>query len=243
MRLQYFLFGIISLITVSVLSSCSAFEDPSKRATANAEDTAIAATISVVEFQNETMVALRQTADAGVALSQQMTQSAGNPVAANPNANNTDSSKGPVTTPQPTAFGGGNSGGNSPTSIPTPIPTSPPATAIYSYATTTDTLDNAFCALSDVTEFSVNADIVYFVIEVQNLKPGVVFSLRVRGADGGLPGRDDNFWTSDTLYESTCIYYGIDADTMPFEVGTYRAILLANGEEVIESTFYLLADE
>ena len=243
MRPQYLLFGIISLIMLSILSSCAAFEDPSKKATANAEDTAIAATISVVEFQNETMVALRQTADAGVALSQQMTQSAGNSVNTNPN-NNTNSNLSVTNIP---AVDGGVPQGNLPTPSRVPPPaTSTPATANYSYATITDELDDAFCDLNDVDTFDLaTVDTIYFVVYVQQLKPGVNFSLRIENLSGGLAATDPNFWTSDAIYDSTCIYYGIDAETMggSFNAGSYKAILQANGAEAGSDEFYIVSNQ
>lgn len=246
MQLKYGLLGSLALISIIILTGCSAFEDPSKRATANAEDTAIAATLSVVEFQNETMVALRGTADQGMILSQQMTQSASNPVSANNNNSNGTVFGGST----PIAIDGGAPGGTQPTRPPQPtsipVPTATQATAIYSRATIADELDDAFCALNEVDTFDIaTVDTIYFVIYVQQLKPGVTFDLRVDRLSGGRVTQTPNFWTSDTLYESTCIYYGIDSEDMggQLSVDSFKAILFANTVEVASAEFYIVGNQ
>lgn len=253
MRQQTWFLGIVALIMAGILSSCAAFEDPSKRATANAEDTAVAATLSVVEFQNETMVALRATADAGVVLSQQMTQSANNPVSTSVSNTNTNTGDSVFGTAAP-AVDGGNPIGTVPTSTFTPsaiiaTPTTDTSgtngttTTVYSRATIASSLDDAYCALNNVDTFDLTSvDTVYFVVYVQNLQPGVSFSLRIENLAGGLAAVDQNFWTSDDEYASTCVYYGIDAQTMggAFTAGSFDAILQANGQNVINAEFYVM---
>ncbi len=251
MRQQTWLLGIVGLLTAFLMSSCAAFEDPSKRATANAEDTAVAATLSVVEFQNETMVALRATADTGVALSQQLTQSANNPASTPVNNTNSTTGSSVFGTAAPAVDGGNPIG-----TVPTPTFTLPAITptvdtgagtveTVYSRATIASSLDDAYCALNNVDTFDLtNMETVYFVVYVQNLQPGVSFSLRIENLAGGLAAVDQNFWTSDGEYDSTCVYYGIDSQTMggEFLAGSFNAILQADGQNVINAEFYIMGN-
>lgn len=231
-------FWILSLIMMVLVTSCAAFEDPSQRATENAENTALARTIAVVDVQIETMVALQATADSAALLSSQVTQIAGERDALRATLN--------IGVP------GANSGGFSPTSAPAPgstpsaldggAPAGPlpsPTTASgvqYVQATTSTTLLDNSCAANPQEMFRSDTEVIYFVVTVENLSAGTSFSLRI-SEEGQIRNLDTNFWTSDGFYDRTCIWYGIDSANIPFEPGNFTAELLADNRSVAQTSF------
>ena len=232
----------ILVIAVLVISGCAAFEDPSVRATENANSTAISNTVSAVEQQQETVSALQATADSAVLLESQVTQisaernklqstltalqTSGGAALSQP----TSIAPGPASTPS-TIDGGAPAGPG-----PSPTPPAGNAQARYVNPQIASSLTDSFCAANNQTTVSMGADVIYFVAIAQNIRPGVQYSLRI--TEGGqIRNLDTNFWTSDDNYESTCIYYGIDENNIPFEAGTYTAELLANNEPVAQANF------
>lgn len=221
-----------------VISSCAAFEDPSKRATQNAESTMMSSTISAVDTQIETVVALQATADSAVLLEAQLTQVAGERDA----LQLTVSASGQVTTgitvgqpnsnvgSTPSALDGGAPAGN----LPSP---SPPSTQTqYINGQTASQLTADYCAAAPQTTFSTTSDVIYFVVTARNLQPNVAFSLRI-SQEGQIRNLDTNFWVSDGVYDNTCIYYGIDSNNIPFEAGSYTVELLADTQSIAQTNF------
>lgn len=228
------------LLTSLLVGGCAAFEDPSQRATQNAENTALAETVSSVDQQQETLSALRATADSAVLLESQITQvaaernalqatltvigSSGGPApaqATNPNP-------GPASTPS-TLDGGAPAG---------PGPSSTPSNAgpQYTNSQMASALTDDFCAANNQANFEMGAETIYFVTVAQNISQGTRYSLRI-SEEGQIRNLDTNFWTSDDNYERTCIYYGIDENNIPFEPGTYTVELLVNDQTVAQATF------
>lgn len=237
-RIRWFsLWGIILFVILA--SGCTAFEDPSKRATENAESTALSRTISAVDMQNETIIALQATADSAALIEAQLTQVVAErntlqlTVAAIANSNN-----GGVVLSQPnanptpqggTTLDGGAPAGPGPSATPNQQPQ-------YVDTRISSGVNANFCALNNQSTFSMGTTIVYFVAVGQNIPRGVNYSLRI-SQDGGVLNQDPNFWTSDDFYESTCIYYEIDENNIDFEAGAYTVELLANNISVAQATF------
>jgi DNA-binding phage protein len=232
---------------VTFLSACAAFEDPSKKATQNAESTALWATVTLAGSQNETIVALRSTADGAAIMVQQATQvsverdqlratlsAMGNPGVVNqPNI--------PFGSTPPTAIGGGVPAGPQPTQN-TSVGQN---TTVGSYrnATTGATLTDDFCAGDSVTNFAADAPVIYFVTEGQNIPAGVEFSIRIT-SNNAVINQDTAFWTTDDTYAATCIYYAVDNLNIPnWAAGTYLIELLANNQSVSQVTFQIAGVE
>jgi hypothetical protein len=245
-------FSLIAIVIVLFITSCAAFEDPSQRATENAENTAFARTVSAVDVQLETMAVLQQTADGIEQLEAQMAQlqndrdrlatqiANGGQVVNNapaPTIDNSDPfisqpSLAPVPQQTQQALDGGAPAG------PQPTGTSVASQQFVNPVTSTD-IDESSCQALGVTDtFSMEADVVYFVVSAVNLEPGTNFTLQVMQGETTLD-TDPTFWTSDDFYPQTCIYYGMDAQNFEFVAGTYTAELLANGDIVAQSTFTL----
>jgi hypothetical protein len=234
-------FSLAFIITL-LGSACAAFEDPSERATANAQNTAVANTVSAIDLQNETVVALQATANNVSLLEAQVTQIAAerNSLQATvnalqggsnglPNSSAANTIPAPPTTPS-TLDGGAPAGPG-----PSVTPNAGQQTA-YVDTKTAGALTSDFCAANTQSSFGMEIDTIYFVTVARNINRGVQYSLRIT-QDGQIRNLDTNFWTSDTSYETTCIYYGIDENNIPFEPGTYTVELLANNQPVAQSTF------
>ncbi|MCI0712151.1 MAG: hypothetical protein L0154_18495 [Chloroflexi bacterium] len=243
--------SLVAIIVVLFVTSCAAFEDPSQRATENAENTAFARTVSAVDVQLETMAVLQQTADGVEQLEAQMAQLQNDrdrlatqvanggqfnsgPV---PTTNNSDpfftQQPSPIPAPQQTqAVGGGVPAGPQPTQA-------VPGNQQFIGAVTSTAIDQStFCALSPTDTFSTQAEVIYFVVTAVDLNPGINFTLRLMQGETTLD-TDPTFWTSDAFYEQTCIYYGMDSQNFEFMTGTYTAELLANNEVVQQAEFTL----
>ncbi|MBI5929362.1 MAG: hypothetical protein HY862_08645 [Chloroflexi bacterium] len=235
------------LVVMGLLSACAAFEDPSKKATQNAESTALWATVGVAQNQNETIVALIATADNASVLAQQATQVsverdqlratinavANNPV--NPGLSNIPFGS------TPPALDGGVPAGPLPTNqAGSSTTTQNNGTGIYVTATTGSTLTTDFCAADSLTTFASDAPLIYFVTVARNIPSGVEFSIRV-SSNGSVVNQDTAFWTSDDVYPETCIYYALDNANIPnWAAGTYTVELLANNQSVSQVTFQIL---
>lgn len=225
------------LLFTLLISACAAFEDPSKRATQNAQNTALWTRVHALETQESTLIALRQTADNAVIYQTQWAEAtlqvgilrATNNALSRPGAATLSSGSDTVFS-QPGA------------SIPaiTPQPT-PDSGTRYSQTTTSISKDNdTGCAIGVQNTFDSNTDVIYFIVRALNVMPGTTFGLRVLSQNEQV-ANDPEFWTSDAIYEDTCIWYGIDRDTMPFVPGTYTAELLANGIVRVRTTFIINA--
>lgn len=228
---------------VTFLSACAAFEDPSKKATQNAESTALWATVTLAGSQNETIVALRSTADNAALMVQQATQvsverdqlratlsAMGNSgVVGQPNI--------PFGSTPPTAIGGGVTAGPQPTQNPNTGQTT--GLGSYSTATTGATLTDDFCAGDSITNFAADSPVIYFVTVGENVPAGVAFSIQITSG-GVVVNKDTNFWTTDAVYEQTCVYYAVDNLNIPnWAAGTYLIELLANNQSVSQVTFQI----
>lgn len=235
------------LVTGGMLSACAAFEDPSRKATQNAENTAVWATVAVSKNQNETIVALIATADNASVLAQQATQvsierdqlrATVNAISNNPV---NPSLPGAAFGTTPPALDGGVPAGPGPTSqVGGSSTTQDTSTGIYVSATTASTLTADFCAADALTTFAADAPLVYFVTLARNVPSGVAYSIRV-SSNGSVVNQDTAFWTSDAVYDETCIYYALDNANIPdWAAGTYTVELLANNASVSQSTFQIL---
>ncbi|MCB9436020.1 MAG: hypothetical protein H6673_03390 [Anaerolineales bacterium] len=234
---------IWALLFTLLISACAAFEDPSKRATQNAQNTALWTRVHALETQESTMIALRQTADNAVIYQTQWAEAtlqvgilratnnalSRNPGVASSGSGNTGNSGGSVfSTTAPTV-----------PSI-TPQPT-PDTGTRYSQTTTSISKDeDTGCAVGVQNTFDANTDVIYFIVRALNVTPGTTFGLRVLSQNEQI-SNDPEFWTSDVIYDDTCIWYGIDRDTMPFVPGTYTAELVANGIVRVRTTFVINA--
>lgn len=241
-----FFLGFFSFsFVIFLIAGCDAFADPSQKATENAESTQLWATVGAIETQSSTITALRATADSAALLAAQATQLSlerdqlrGTISVLSALGNNSFSSQ-----PQPSTGGsplvatpstvdGGVAAGVGPT----------PAVqsgATYSQTTTTSRLTADRCAADTTADFATSTEIVYFVTVGQNIPAGTRFSLRISDVNGTVLNTDNSFWTSDDIYEQTCIWYGINADNITFEAGSYRVELLANDIAVTQTTFSL----
>jgi hypothetical protein len=246
-------YKLILLVSLSLLGAgCAAFEDPSHRATANAENTIIASTLSMVELQQETMVSLQATADSAVKFSAQLTQvnsernalratlggASANTGAGGGNPNTTG---GVVIrgTPNPGATPSTLDGGVPAGTGPSPTPALSPNIPAFENARTTSDLTADSCAINNQSTFSQSNNIIYFVVVARNLQAGTDFSLKIT-QDGVLRNRHVSFWVSDAFYETTCVYYGIDRQNIPdFEPGNYTVELLVGEEVVAWSNFVI----
>ncbi len=235
------------LVLMGFLSACAAFEDPSRKATQNAESTALWATVGVAQNQNETIVALIATADNASILAQAATQVSVERdqlrSTINAIANNPVSSGLPVAPfgSTPPALDGGVPAG--------PVPTTQSgsstnnSTGTYVSGTTASTLTADFCAADSVTTFAADAPLIYFVIVARNVLANVEFSIRV-SSNGSVVNQDTAFWTSDAVYPDTCIYYALDNANIPdWAAGTYTVELLANNQSVSQVTFQILGTD
>ena len=243
--------SLVAVVMMMFVASCAAFEDPSQRATENAENTAFARTVSAVDVQLETMAVLQQTADGVEQLEAQMAQlqndrdrlatqvANGGQFVNNapvPTTNNDDpffTQPSPIPSPQQTqALGGGVPAGTQPTATIT-------ANQQFPSAVTSTAVDETACRPIGVTDtFSMETEIIYFVVSAVNLNAGTNFTLRVMQGEEELD-IDPVFWTSDTHYEQTCVYYGLDSQNFQFLAGTYTVELLANNQLVQQAEFTL----
>lgn len=234
------MWGSLIIILVGFISACAAFEDPSKKATENAQNTALWTRVYALETQESTIVALRQTADGSVIMQTQWADATVQVGALR--ATNSALLRNPspptVATPNlpPTAIGGGAPAGPQPTEIPS-------LATRYSQATTSTDQDEDGCAVNITTSFEAETtELIYFIVRVSGVVPGTTYGLRV-SSFGQVVAVDPNFWTSDQAYADTCVWYGIDRDTMEFEAGTYSAELLANGVVAARTTFVITGEE
>lgn len=231
------LWGLFIGIFLALLSSCAAFEDPSKRATENAQSTALWTRVYDLETQQATIAALRLTAESANNMATQLANANGQinmlraTTAAQPRPLGT-------TVPGiPTAIGGGVPAGAFPS--PSPLPSSG---TTYAQTTTATGTDSDGCATQAQNIFTPDSEAIYFVTRALNLLPGTTFSLRIT-TNGRIVAADPNFWTSDTSYDDTCIWYNIDQETLPFVAGTYAVELLANNIVATSATFVIAGGE
>lgn len=244
--------SLVAIVMLLFVASCAAFEDPSQRATENAENTAFARTVSAVDVQLETMAVLQQTADGVEQLEAQMAQlqndrdrlatqianggqipsSASLPTVDNSNPYITQQPS-PIPAPQETqAVGGGVPAGPQPTEAVA-------GNQQFPSAVTSTAVDENACRPIGVTDtFSMQAEVIYFVVTAVNLNAGTNFTLRVMQGEEELD-IDPVFWTSDSNYEQTCVYYGLDSQNFEFLAGTYTVELLANNQLVQQAEFTL----
>lgn len=265
----FWLFSFLLLVTV--LTACAAFEDPSQRATENAQNTEIWERLYDFQEQMPTMEAMAQTADAAVSFSTQLAQanslnqnyrSTITFLESNPNAARSGS--------QPTAIGGGQPSGAFPTqstsgsnpsgSFPTQSTTRAVAgsggngssTTVASDVTTSQGTrftrsvtgtgrDSDNCATNLQNTFSSSASSIIYSSTVMDVLSGTAFSLRVLSGDRVI-GSDPDFWVADGNYDETCIWYEIDRQTMSFTAGTYTVQLLADDEIGATATFVLTGE-
>lgn len=232
------------LVVMGFLTACAAFEDPSKKATQNAESTALWATVGVAQNQNETIVALIATADNASLLAQQATQVSAERdqlrATVNAIANNPVSSGLPNVPfgSTPPALDGGVPAGPQPTSQTSGSTNN--STGTYVTATTASTLTADFCAADSLTTFPADSPVIYFVTVARNVLSGVEFTIRVP-SNGSVINQDTAFWTSDAVYPETCVYYALDNANIPnWAAGTYTVELLANNQSVSQVTFQIL---
>ncbi len=233
------MWGMLVIVLIGIISACAAFEDPSQKATENAQNTALWTRVYSLETQEATVVALRQTADGSVIMQTQWadaTMQVGALRATNAALLRNPT---PAATPNipPTALDGGVPAGPQPT-------TAVPALASrYGQATTSTDQDEDGCALNITTSFEVeNTELIYFVVRVTDVTPGTAYGLRV-SSFGQVVAVDPTFWTSEQAYDDTCVWYGIDRETMDFEPGSYSAELLANGVVAARTTFTLIGED
>lgn len=225
------------ILTVTILlSSCAAFEDPSKKATQNAQSTALWTRVYDLETQQATIVALRLTADSANNMATQL---------ANANsqinilrATGAAQEIRPANTPGllPTPIGGGSAAGV----IPSPSPSTSTGTS-YVQTTVATTIDNNGCPTQSQNTFTTSTNMIYFVTRALGVTPGISFSLRVTLSNQVI-ATDPNFWVSDQIYEDTCIWYGLDRDNFPFSPGMYTVEFLANNVTVAQAIFVIADD-
>lgn len=254
------LLGLFTILLVAALlvSACAAFEDPSQRATENAQNTALWTMVYGVQTEMPTMEALALTADAAVFFSTQVGELNRQNDSLRATNQSLLSGNRPVgTTPfvQPTAIGGGQSSGVFPTPTPgvagsTSLPDASVGTdnqggvvgnTRFSQTVTSAAIDDDGCASGITNSFASSATAIYFVTLALNVEPGISFSLRVT-QNGSEIASDPNFWTPDQTYDQTCIWYNIDRTTMDFFTGTYTAEFLANGTVAATATFVISGD-
>lgn len=278
MRTTTILSGTFCLVLIlTVLSACAAFEDPSQRATENAQNTALWTLVYDFQTQKPTMEAMALTADAAVQLSTQLS----NVSIQNQNLQRTNDALVALARGgqglQPTAIGGGQPAGVVPTSgvpsgsIPTtvagqpgqglPTPTfnvsgsntistnvtgNTSSGAGFSRAAMSLSRTDDGCAQDIQNSFVQTIDSINFTTEVRNITPGIGFSLNIKFQDPvsgeRIVASDPDFWISDDNYDQTCVWYNIDRSTMVFNVGTYIAEFLADGEVGAQTTFTIVAD-
>jgi hypothetical protein len=234
----------LGILMAVFIGGCAAFEDPSQRATENAESTIVAKTISAVDIQVETVNALKLTADGAAQLTSNLTaafverghlqETIDVMRGVNPGITVGGSTPVPLFAGSPTALDGGPAAGQGPSP-------SPGSQAIYTNPVTTTQVDANFCAIQSETSFTMDTELIYFVVTVQNLPQNVSFSMRVNRDGEPTPLDEDvNFWVSDGHYDRTCIYYGLDSNNFPFVAGSYRVTLLANGEGVATTEVFTI---
>ncbi|NDJ86319.1 MAG: hypothetical protein GYB66_10565 [Chloroflexi bacterium] len=232
--------GVAIGLLLALMAACSAFEDPSKRATENAQNTEVWTRVYGLETQEATIQAMQQTADSAIVQASQLEQA--NTRIAELQGTNAALLSNPGTGATPfvagTAVGGGAPAG------PGPSPSalaSPGSTTRYIEATTSTGQDQDGCATGTQTTFSPDAGSLYFVVRAQNVVPGISYGLRVT-TNGQQVAVDPDFWTSDVQYDETCIWYEIDDSTIAFTPATYTAELLANNAVVAQATFVISGD-
>lgn len=236
----------VAFVVILLVAGCAAFEDPSVRATENAESTLIEQSIQEMQTQAVTMVALQQTADSAVIVANQLNQVSTERANLQGTVSALQSFGG--SQPQANVFVPNSSAGATPAigvdggPIAGPLPTTQTSSATNSGANYNQTvmatsLTTDYCAQDSATSFSVNADLVYFVTVANNINAGIRYTLRISDAEGMVVNTDADFWTSDQTYERTCIYYGIDGTNIPFVVATYRVELLADNVSVTSASF------
>lgn len=256
--------GLITLVIITMLlvSACAAFEDPAQRATENAQNTAMWTMVYGFQTEMPTMEALALTADSAVFLSTQV--AAANAQNEYLRATNAALLSGGVGQPAatafipPTAIGGGQVSGAFPTASTNtgsdPILLTPNATPAvggstlpgstrFAQAVMAAAIDDDGCASGISNSFTASATAVYFVVTALDLQPGIEFTLRVTGSGGTIVASDPGFWTSNDVYDQTCIWYNIDRSTMDFFAGTYSAELLANDQSVATATFVITGSD
>lgn len=118
-KIVLFLWLFCSILVITVLSACAAFEDPSQRATENAQNTALWTMVYDFQTQMPSMEAMAATADAAILLSTQLAEAdsqnrnlraTNSALLANPPQGNSGFAA------APTAVGGGQPAGAVPTS-------------------------------------------------------------------------------------------------------------------------------
>lgn len=243
MRLQshfIVLLGVSTFILFAILlSSCSAFEDPSKRATENAEITALWDQVNAINTNAPMVEEMQMTANGANALATQLAQSQSDLAAARSTNIALQNNTGGVavgTLPSSnglpsTAIGGGAPAGPGPSSVPS---------AQFVQTTTSTGTNEDGCAVDTQNVFSIDDSILYFITTALNLPTNTSFGLRITSAGQTLM-TDEDFWISDADYDSICVWYGIDQDTIVFSPGTYTVQLLANNTVSAEATFIISA--
>ena len=267
MRKSVAIFSLFcALVVISTISACAAFEDPSQRATENAQSTALWTLVYDFQTQKPTLEAIAQTADGAAFFATRLAQindENNNLRATNAALLANPASSGGV----PTAIGGGQPAGSIPTSnvfsssagsVPTqvvrtstPIPANTSNTNVsgvtssgvrFSGSLTGTDIDDFGCVTGIQNTFAQSVESVYFATTALNVTQGVAFSLRIKDAsDGRTVASDPNFWVADDVYDETCIWYNIDRSTMVFNQGTYTIELLADGEVGASVTFLIAA--
>ncbi len=237
-RKQSTLWGLLTVTIigfVSFISACAAFEDPSEKATQNAQSTQLWTLVHGIETQASTVEALRQTADSAVVVQTQWANATLQVGALR--ATNQALLRNPAPTANinlpPTVPGGGSAPVGS---APSPVPGSQ-----YMQGTTSTEQDENGCAVGIQNTFTQEVQEVYFITRILDLTPGITFGLRIRNA-GQVVMTDPNFWVSDDAYDDICVWYLIDRETIAFEAGTYTVELLVNNVARARTTFVVTGD-
>lgn len=211
MRKPVFLFSLFcSVLIITVLSACAAFEDPSQRATENAQNTALWTMVYDFQTQKPSMEAMARTADSALLMSTQLAEA--NNTNQNLRATNSallaGNSSGLTGGAAPTAIGGGQPAGAVPTSsvgqsslgstpfvTATSIPSSNAAAGStsnnlpsgvtssgvrFSRSVTSTARTDDGCAEGIQNTFSQTVESIFFTSEVMDIVPGTTFSLRVK---------------------------------------------------------------
>ena len=255
----------VILLLATVLTACAAFEDPSQRATENAQNTEIWDRLYDFQEQMPTVEAMAQTADSAVFLATQLAQANSLNQSYRSTLTFMESNAGSFGSgAAPTAIGGGQSSGSFPTQVPNTSSNSVPPTQIaasssigentgsstgqtnqttasgtrFTRSVTGSSRGDDNCAATLQNTFSTSASSIIFSSNVFGVVQGTAFGLRILSEDRVIAS-DPDFWIADDNYDDTCIWYEIDRNNMAFNPGTYIAQLTADNEVGATATFVI----
>jgi hypothetical protein len=252
------LFLTALLSSILLLTACGKgqiFEDPSNRATREAEQAQLVETIDYMDHELERTDALQATADAASAMERQILDNNARSASLEATiraATNPGAADVPVSGSSSGNSGGSkwagnngtvNSDGGSPITSQSGgqpnFATDNTQSQAAAVQTARDVNDADGCAVGIANTFTSGEDsAIYLTTVARNVQPGNVY--QSRWYLGGELRFESVTWEAGQSYDEVCIYFWVEPGDMEFTPGTWTAEMLENQQVMGEAQFDIM---